>query len=323
MGKEVKELILQLIEQNKEQQNNFSSAIESHKTIVKELQGDIAKLRKQIISQKFKVSFPNSDRRRSNDSRQQATNVQKFNSSGFSAYAAMLPESPPSEEEIHKALMDRVKEDEIALMAYLHSRPEHHAKGSDDLQDPVPDKSELNGSAESESLSYDYKESVTDASDNIDASTESEPPSPREPRRNNDKSQGYKRGSYVPPKESEKDRAKATARISKALDQVDLSVHLNPQGKRKTATLYVGNLAFNASEQDLGESLDKVFRRIRVEKITIPKVQGRSKYGFIEISWAQRAPVKIKDICIKNSGMIQVNSRPIYFSELRNKDDRK
>jgi len=85
----------------------------------------------------------------------------------------------------------------------------------------------------------------------------------------------------------------------------------------------VGNLAFNASEQDLGESLDKVFRRIRVEKITIPKVQGRSKYGFIEISWAQRAPVNIKDICIKHSGMIQVNSRPIYFRELRNKDDRK
>ena len=107
------------------------------------------------------------------------------------------------------------------------------------------------------------------------------------------------------------------------MDQVDLSEHLNPQGKRKTATLYVGNLAFNTSEQDLGESLDKVFRKVRVEKITIPKVQGRSKYGFIEISWAQGAPVKTKDICIRHSGMIQVNSRPIYSSELRNKDNRK
>ncbi len=54
-GKEVKELILQLIEQNEEQKNNLSSAIESHQTIVKELQGDIAMLRKQISSQKFKV----------------------------------------------------------------------------------------------------------------------------------------------------------------------------------------------------------------------------------------------------------------------------
>jgi hypothetical protein len=202
-------------------------------------------------------------------------------------------------------------------------RREYGAKGSDELYDPVPDTSELDGSAESESLSHDYKESVTDTSDNLDASTESEPPSPRDIRLNNDKSRGYKRGSYVPPKESEKDRAKAKARILKALDQVDLSVHLNPQGKRKTATLYVGNLAFNTSEQDLGESLDKVFRKVRVEKITIPKVQGRSKYGFIEISWAQGAPVKIKDICIRHSGMIQVNSRPIYFSELRNKDNRK
>jgi hypothetical protein len=107
------------------------------------------------------------------------------------------------------------------------------------------------------------------------------------------------------------------------LDQVDLSVHLNPQGKRKTATLYVGNLAFNTSEEDLGESLDKVFRRIRVEKLTIPRVDGRSKYGFIEISWAQGAPVKIKDICIRSSGMMQVNPRPIYSSELRYNDNRK
>ena len=166
---------------------------------------------------------------------------------------------------------------------------------------------------ESESLSHDYKESVTDTSDNLNESAESEPPSPLKIRRNNDKLQRNKRSSYIPPKESKEDRTKATARISKALAQVPLSVHLNQQGKRKTATLYVGNLAFNASEQDLGESLDTVFRKIRAEKITIPKVQGRSKYGFIEISWAQRAPVKLKDICINHSGMIQVKLRPIYF----------
>jgi hypothetical protein len=62
-----------------------------------------------------------------------------------------------------------------------------------------------------------------------------------------------------------------------------VSEHLNPQGKRKTATLYVGNLEYNSSVQDLSELLGKVFRKIRVEKITIPKVQGRSKYGFIQI----------------------------------------
>ena len=319
IGKDVKELILQLIEQNKEQQNNISSAIESHKIIVKKLQGDIAKLRKQS-SQKFKVLFPNSDRQRvKRFTPTGKSNGQEFNPNELSAYAAFLPESPPSDEKIHKALMDQVRECEMALAAHEHYRREHYAKGSDDLNYPVPDTSELDGSAESESLSHDYNESVTDTSDNLDASAESELPSPRETRRYNDKSQRHKRNSYTAPKESEKDRNEAIERISKALNQVDKSVHFNPKGKRKTATLYVGNLEFNASEQDLGESLDKVFRKIKVEKITIPKVQGKSKYGFIEISWAQRAPVNPKDICIKHSGMIQVNSRPIYFRELRNK----
>jgi hypothetical protein len=261
IGKEMKELILQLIEQNEEQKNKLSSAIQSHKTIVRESQGDIAKLRKQMSSQKFKVSFPNSDRRRVKRFRPTGkSNVKKSSRScGLSASAALLPESPTSEDEIREAHMARVKEAEAALLEHVLWRHEYDAKGSDELYDPVPDTSELDGSAESESLSHDYKESVTDTSDNLDASTESEPPSPRDIRLNNDKSRGYKRGSYVPPKESEKDRAKAKARILKALDQVDLSVHLNPQGKRKTATLYVGSLEYNSSVQDLSESLDKVF----------------------------------------------------------------
>ena len=355
-GNEVKELILQLIEQNEEQKNKLSSALECHQTIVKKLQWDIAKLRKRS-SRKFKVSFPNSDRRRvKRFTPTDKSDVQKFDSSGgLSASAALLPELPPSE--IYDSCMTRVEKAEAALIAHrlkgfehhdrsddvmrslnfeytesLHAAlmanvrytSEHHANGSDDLKGPV-DTSDLDSSAESESLSHhdDYEDSVADTSDNLDASMESEHPNIQDTRRNNDTSQGYKRKSYIVPKESKKDRTEAAARISKALDQVDLSVHLNPKGKRNTATLYVGNLDFNASEQDLGESLDKIFRKIRVEKITIPRVQGRSKYGFVEISWAQRSPVKIKDICIKFSGMIQVNSRPIYFSELRNKDRRK
>ncbi len=116
-----------------------------------------------------------------------------------------------------------------------------------------------------------------------------------------------KRAKYTVPKDSKEDRAKASARILKALDQVDPSVHLNPKGKRKTATLNVGNLEFNTNEQDLRQALDRIFKRNSVDKITVPRVDGRSKYGFIEISWAHRAPVKLADLCIKNSGMIQVN----------------
>ncbi len=79
---------------------------------------------------------------------------------------------------------------------------------------------------------------------------------------------------------------------------MDPSVHLNPKGKRKTATLHVGNLEFNANEQDLRQALDRFLKRIRVDKITIPRVDGRSKYGFIEISWAHHAPVKLADLCL-------------------------
>ncbi len=97
-------------------------------------------------------------------------------------------------------------------------------------------------------------------------------------------------------------------------------MHFNPQSKRDTATLYVGNLEYNASEQDLCDALDLISPRIRVEKITIPRVNGRSMYGFIEILWVHGAPVKASDLCTKNNdGKLKVNSRPIYFRELRNK----
>ena len=131
-----------------------------------------------------------------------------------------------------------------------------------------------------------------------------------------DKSQRYKKeGSFVVPKFSNKDRNTAIARFQAAMDQVDDSVHHSLKGNRNTATLYVGNLEFNTSEV----KLNTIFKRIRLEKVTIPRVNGRSKYGFIDISWAHRAPVNPADLCIINSGGIEVNSRPVYFRELREK----
>jgi hypothetical protein len=109
-----------------------------------------------------------------------------------------------------------------------------------------------------------------------------------------------------------------------ALQQVRKSAHSDREGKRDSATLYVGNLEYNASEQDLREAMDPIFQKIRVERITIPRANGRSMYGFIDISWAHGAPVKASDICIaRNSGKVQVNSRPIYFRELRDKSAKK
>ena len=92
------------------------------------------------------------------------------------------------------------------------------------------------------------------------------------------------------------------------MDQVDDSVLYSLKGERGTATLDVGNLEFNTSEDDLRESLRTIFKRIRLEKVTIPRVNGRSKYVFIDISWAHRTPVNPADLCIRNSERIQVNS---------------
>ena len=84
----------------------------------------------------------------------------------------------------------------------------------------------------------------------------------------------------------------------------------------------MGNLEFNASEQDLRKALGRFFQEVQVEEITIPRVNGRSKYGFIKISWAYLAPVKTINLCIMYSEMIQVNSRPIYLRELRDKGNK-
>ena len=132
-----------------------------------------------------------------------------------------------------------------------------------------------------------------------------------------DKSQRYKKEDSFVPEFPEKDRLAAKERLKSALNQVSPAVHSNPKGKRTYATLYVGNLGFNASE-DLLATLT-ISKRIRVDKVIIPRVNGRSKYGFIDISWAHSAPVNPADLCILYSGRIQVNSRPIYFRELREK----
>ncbi len=103
-----------------------------------------------------------------------------------------------------------------------------------------------------------------------------------------------------------------------ALKQVPTAVHKSLKAQ-STATLYVGKIEFNATEDDLRESLEECLGyRIVVEKITIPRVNGKSMDGFIEFSWAQAAPVEVSDICTLYSGL-EVNSRPIYFHELRDK----
>ena len=66
----------------------------------------------------------------------------------------------------------------------------------------------------------------------------------------------------------------ARRRLKNALNQVPIAVHKSRKA-RSTATLYVGNIEFNATEDDLRESLEECFEwGIAVEKITILRVNG-------------------------------------------------
>ncbi len=100
-----------------------------------------------------------------------------------------------------------------------------------------------------------------------DTSSPEQPPSPIQ-------KESKKLDGFICPKYPRKDRIEAHARILKGPDKVDNAVHSNPQSKRDTATFFVGNIEYNAREQDLRTALDPKFQRVRVEKITIPRVNG-------------------------------------------------
>jgi hypothetical protein len=126
------------------------------------------------------------------------------------------------------------------------------------------------------------------------------------------------RERYTVPKESKKVRAEADARITAAMNQVPLTTHSDPNGKKCEATLYLGNLEYAATEEQLRDSLEQYFKRIKVQEIVIPTTNGRSRgYAFVTLAWAQACNLKPSDLCDYYSGMIDVNSRPIYLRELR------
>ena len=81
---------------------------------------------------------------------------------------------------------------------------------------------------------------------------------------------------FVCPKEPKICRIQADENLEKALGKVPDAAHFDEGHKRKTATLYVGNLNFQASEDDLSDALNVIFKRIRVEKVTISQRNGKS-----------------------------------------------
>jgi hypothetical protein len=118
----------------------------------------------------------------------------------------------------------------------------------------------------------------------------------------------------------EKERKAAQERIKQALDQVPTKQSMGHTGDRTSYDIYVGNLPFHASDDDLFESINPCFKRIQVEKVTVPQRKGGQNrgYGFIRLYWPRGAPIDPADICIQLSGRIKVNSRTIYLCETNN-----
>ena len=67
---------------------------------------------------------------------------------------------------------------------------------------------------------------------------------------------------------------------------------------------------------------DRWFHKIHVKDVVIPRRDSRSRgYAFVILTWAKASPMDPSDICKIYSGMLDVNSRPIYLRELNCRDD--
>ena len=116
------------------------------------------------------------------------------------------------------------------------------------------------------------------------------------------------KGKFQAPKEPKAVQDKVQKAVTAALDQVPDTIHFNSKGMRTMVTLYVGNLEFKASTQELKDELDRWFHKIHVEDVVILGLDGRSRgYAFVTLSWAKALPIYPPDICKIFSGMLDVN----------------
>ena len=216
--------------------------------------------------------------------------------------------------------------------------PEEYNSASEECDNEIVDETALSSPAqsdqndlESESGSQLSQTGRGYGSEDTESESRSSPP-PRERRKKSngnfrgeqDKNTRYKKDSFVPDKAPKDKRDAAFARVNNAYARVPDKVHRSRKN-RATETLYVGNLAFNTTEEDLGAALEKYLGATVVENVTIPCVNGKSKYGFIELSWAQATMLDIDDIMTYYSGVLKVNAvnaQCIYLRELRDKGNK-
>ena len=132
--------------------------------------------------------------------------------------------------------------------------------------------------------------------------------------------QQHERISFRVPSAPKNERQAAHQRMMDALEQASTKVSKTRSHERKRCDLYVGNLHFKSTCDDLLNAISPSFRKIRIEDISIPQGKGRNRgYGFITLSWTRDTPIDPEDICTTLSGILKVNSRPIYLCKAQDK----
>ena len=134
-------------------------------------------------------------------------------------------------------------------------------------RDPSQDDSSDNSGAEPETSQDDsqisgwdrFHNSRDSAEDSQESDTEPSPPPPIDNRKKfnkyrgderKDKSQGYKKDSFVPDRAPKHEREAARGRLKKALEYDTMEIQYGHKNIA-TETLYVGNLAFDTTAEDL------------------------------------------------------------------------
>ena len=323
---EIKELLLQLIAQNKEQQDEMKhlrlalkQGLEHQESIVRELKEDIAALsmksqeKKQLDVQESISDSP--------------PLVKPFAPSGKLSpnESASIPDQPRSEvtpislDESEFLFRSTSKQDVFQKFeASTSAARAYKAKTKVPVTPPnVVNNSKSSSRASNES---DISEDSPQDEGRYQRLHCGNTPASRMGRwsRGRDTTNKSRKDTFRPPQEPKEVRDEANQKIDRALNHVPDVIHHNPKSKRTAVTLFAGNLDFNVRDKDILESLRTHFkRRIHVDVIDVPNFNGRHKgYAFITISWVRDAPVDPADICQLYSGMIQVNSRCLYFQEL-------
>ena len=353
---EIKDLLLKLITQTKEQQNDINTLRSALKngleqlleTVLRQFKGDIEELQKQVSKKEQKSII---------DPQQM---VKPFTPRG-KLNSGDTPVGLRTRSKRRPCQQDAIQDSEASTLQTTKLRESEPNLRSADKQDviegteasPVPtgkpssckaykvkiprqDTPSDYGAAESylSSTTESDEDIPFEASRNLDSAESNSRLSRRKrsshhPEKTTSRTERWRQGGvqptksqedkFEPPKESVPVRTMADQRIKEALNQVPDAIHYNPKSKKTVVTLYAGNLDFKASRTDILESLRKHFKsRIQINELIIANHHGRSKgYGFITLSWVREAEVDPADICKLYSGMIQVKSRILYLQELR------